>query len=88
MENKEYLAVQTAIMNIGTQLEGLDLEAFLRQIGRADTMGPILDPTLYRKAQNRLSAIREFAGALRQAQPKFALLKGILILEEVEKAPR
>lgn len=61
MENDEYATTQAMLVHIRRVLENLRLPEFLEAIERAQAMGPILDPTLYRRAGGELSKIRALA---------------------------
>lgn len=61
MTNEEYRKTQTAILNLSKEICKLDIVDFLAQMNLAETAGPILDPTLYRRAQHNLEAMRELA---------------------------
>ncbi len=75
MNGKQYLETQMALITLGKRLEQLDLEDFLSAISKAESVGPILDPTLYRRAQDNLNAIRELAKSFLAAQVQFEIVK-------------
>lgn len=60
----EYIKTQLAILNTAKTIAGLDLPGFLAQINRAEAVSPMIDPTMYRKAQDNLQAIKKLAQAL------------------------
>lgn len=64
MSDETYLFTQQQILLIATLARRLDVSAFLDRITRAHTMGPILDPTLYRTAARGMGQIEELARAL------------------------
>src|SRR5574337_1170047 len=72
MNGKEYLTVQMTMIEIGKKLEKLDLDAFLKCISNAETMAPMLDPTLYRQAAANLDAIKKLAHAFQTVKTEFA----------------
>lgn len=71
MDSKEYLRTQATIVNMGLALRNLDLTGFLNQITKAETLAPMIDPTMYKKAQDNLTAIKKLATALLPVQLAF-----------------
>lgn len=72
MTPKEYLSTQVAIMELGKKASTLKLDEFCELILRAETVAPMVDPTMYRKAQDNLQAIKKMAGAVMILQTAFA----------------
>lgn len=78
MSNEEYERTQQAIVYIGVQAIGLDIPAFLERISIAESLGPVIDPTLWMKGEGGLSYVKALANAvggvreelLRQAKEK------------------
>ena len=68
MTNEEYLQAQHTLTMMAEILKGVDLTAFINRINRAEAIGPILDPTLYRDSMERVSALKETAQAARGFQ--------------------
>jgi hypothetical protein len=68
MTKQEYTNTQGQVMLICALIRVLPLAEFLDAISRAETIGPILDPTLYRQAGHKMETIKIHADALRQAQ--------------------
>ena len=68
MTNEEYEATQTSLQIIAGMTSGLDLDGFLRRNREADSVGAILDPTLYRAASRKLALVRRLAESLLPAQ--------------------
>lgn len=79
MKGKEYLHVQATIIQVGKSVQGLDLDNFLRCISNAKSVAPILDPTLFRKAQANLEAIEKLAMAVKQVQETFEVVQQAVI---------
>lgn len=71
MTKEKYLETQMIILNIGRSLQTVDLDGFLSQISKAETVGPILDPTMYRKVQDNLQAIKKLAQTLQLVKGAF-----------------
>lgn len=65
MTDSEYQMAQDLLIGQAKVLSFIDWTAFLARIERADSIGAIIDPTLYRKGAERLYLIRDVA---RQAQ--------------------
>jgi hypothetical protein len=61
MDGKTYITTQMRIIEMGKIANSLDLEAFLKCISNAETVAPIVDPTLYIKASANLAAIKKLA---------------------------
>jgi hypothetical protein len=64
MTDPEYLSTQQAIIVAAQAVMNVDLDGFLSRIRRAESAGPVLDPTLYRQAQKNLQAVKDLAEAL------------------------
>jgi hypothetical protein len=71
MEPKKYIETQMRIIEMGKIAASLDIETFLICIRNAETMAPMIDPTLYRRAQNNLEAIKRLAICAKQMQVAF-----------------
>jgi len=65
MDSAEYQRTQDALVLIAGIARDLDLDEFLARIDRAETLGPITDPTLYRDASGKLSFVRDLARSLK-----------------------
>lgn len=74
MENRDYLRTQIAVIELAAQTTRLPLEEFMRAMNRAETVAPMLDPTLYRAAQNNFEALREVARAALKLKAAHSLL--------------
>jgi hypothetical protein len=70
LTDAEYAQTQSQLLLFAGLLRGMPLERFLESIQRAETVGPLLDPTLYMRAADALSAIKTIAFTLRDAQRK------------------
>jgi len=79
MKGQEYIDTQTKLITAGRLVEELDINEFLRSISKAEALAPMLDPTLYRKAQANLHGIRRLAEALLPVQVAYRELKGAII---------
>lgn len=80
MTNEEYMQTQLQLQALTTILLSMNLEGFLDRIEIADTMGPILDPTLYKKAGADFRTVQQTARAVHECQQK---LKEIIQKEAV-----
>jgi len=68
LSKEEYENTQEVLMSQAGMMAMLDLEAFLSTINHAETVAPIVDPTLYQKVlygrgADNLEAIKEIAAA-------------------------
>lgn len=92
MKASKYMETQNQLINIGRALDTLDLDGFLRSISKAEALAPMLDPTMYRKAQANLQGLKRLAESLRPAQTAFAELRGAVletaVLGFMEKQPK
>lgn len=70
MTDEEYLTIQHQVGLLSGLIAELDLAGFLDRISLADSIGPIMDPTLYRKAAGEMHHIQDLAQALFEAQGK------------------
>lgn len=61
MKGSEYITTQMRLIEIGKIADTLDLDGFLEWINRAETMGPIVDPTRFMMAADNLRAIKKLA---------------------------
>lgn len=68
MTNDEYMDAQRALLLVANILAPHDLAAFVARIDTADAVGPIVDPTLYRKAAARARGLRALAVACQKVQ--------------------
>jgi len=68
MKEEEYINIQNQILAIRGIIKDLPLTEFITAIDRADTLGPIIDPTLWIKGNNQMSKIRKLASCLLQLQ--------------------
>jgi hypothetical protein len=66
--DEEYLIVQNQLQAIGGLVLGMDLDGFVARIDRAQTLTPILDPTLWMRGAEKLREVREIAEAVRDLQ--------------------
>lgn len=61
----EYQLCQDMLVSLAQQVRSLPLGRFMRMIERAETAGPVLDPTLFLRGQRSLAEIKKMAeGAL------------------------
>jgi len=63
LTREEYMAIQNYLIGTANTLVLTDLPTFIDQLEAADSIGAILDPTLYRKAATNLHTVRELAQA-------------------------
>ena len=68
IDDEEYAQVQQSLLIISRIVNDMNLDSFIRRIDKADAMGPILNPTLYRVASGNLQKLRRLACKLRDFQ--------------------
>ena len=61
MGREEYEIVQSQLLMLGSLVREIDLEGFLRCIASSEAIGPILDPSLWLQAGERLQTIKKIA---------------------------
>lgn len=64
MTDEEYIQTQHQIILLAQFANDLDLDGFLNRISLAETLAPILDPTLYLRGGKKLHQIKLLALAL------------------------
>ena len=57
----EYLEVQGQLTLLATAVREMPLAAFLAAIGKAETLGPIKNPTLFIQASAQLAQVKALA---------------------------
>lgn len=68
MKQAAYEMTQEQLVILAQLINPLPLVEFLDAIDRAETLGPILDPTLFHKAGRRLEQVKALAHAARTFQ--------------------
>lgn len=68
MTDEEYTQTQTQLLLLARFANDLDLDGFLQRISLADSIAPILEPTLWIRGGGKLQQIKRLAQALRPFQ--------------------
>lgn len=68
MKQQDYLQCQCQLRVLATVIKDMPLKEFLFAIDRADTLGPIVDPTLYKHGMRALDHVHDLADAARTFQ--------------------
>lgn len=68
MSDDEYAFVQNELARIGGEVENLDLVGFLERIETAESVGPVLNPTLYMRGARTMEWFRGLALAVRKVK--------------------
>ena len=68
MSNAEYIATQQQLLLMASLIKELNLDGFLARIKTAYALGPILDPTLYKKSAENVETVHRIAVAARNFQ--------------------
>ncbi|MBY0261092.1 MAG: hypothetical protein K2Q20_02030 [Phycisphaerales bacterium] len=79
----EHLATQQTVTMLGSialSIEEADLKTFVERVERMHTLGPLVDPTLYRRGMARLTPLAEVGRAV------LALRGAMLKLEAAVKS--
>ena len=74
MLDEEYKATQNQLLLAAGIISTLDLDGFLKRIREADALGPILDPTLYRKGMCKMQQIADIARAAQAIKGQYMKL--------------
>lgn len=65
ISNEEYAATQTSLIFLGQIVAGIDIDGFIERISLTNAVGPVLDPTLYLEAGDRLGNVERLARSLK-----------------------
>jgi hypothetical protein len=84
MTDEEYQKTQDSLLILSRDVSHLDLVEFRRRAARAESVGSILDPTIYRMGHRRLDAIRNLAEAAQTVKNAFEKLRTMVALESEE----
>lgn len=68
MTQEEYIEVQSQVLLLGALVRDLDLEGFIAMAERADSVGPLLDPSRWIAARENLALVLTLARKLRAVQ--------------------
>jgi hypothetical protein len=68
MTDAEYLQTQRQLVLLAQIVDSLDLDGFLRRIEVAESVGPILNPTLYTEGAENLLKVKGLARACKVFQ--------------------
>lgn len=63
MTDAEYLSLQCQLILLANLIEPMNLKEFIQRIDLAHTIGPIVEPTIYAKAQRHLFHVERIARA-------------------------
>ena len=64
MTKEEYMATQQQVLMLASLTRELPLEDLLDWISRAESVGPVMNPTLYMQARGNMELVKELARAL------------------------
>ncbi len=64
LTSEEYISVQMQLVAFATLVKDMKLVDFTDFVNQAETMGPILNPTLYREAGEQLNDVGRLADSL------------------------
>lgn len=63
ISDAEYALIQAQLNVAVAMIKSLNLREFMNRIEQAEAAGPILDPTLYRKACESLASVKRITAA-------------------------
>jgi hypothetical protein len=79
MTPAQYIETQMRLLEMAKIADSLDLDAFLQCISNAEAVGPMIDPTMYMKAMDNLSAIKKLAKVAVQVKATYGeVFKAVL----------
>ena len=61
MTDEEYSSTQSQLMLLARVVLGINIDGFIKRINTAETIAPILDPTLSLQGADNLSKIKALA---------------------------
>ena len=61
MTDEEYSSTQSQLMLLARIALGINIDGFIKRINTAETIAPILDPTLYLQGADNLRKIKALA---------------------------
>lgn len=64
MKEEEYIQCQSSLILLAKIVKDLPLNEFLSAIDHANTVGPLLDPTLWMRGSKKMQEIRQLASSL------------------------
>jgi len=64
ISEEDYVQTQHSLTTLASIVTDMKLVAFINQANLAETIGPILDPTLYREAGQQLNDVKALAESL------------------------
>ena len=76
MSDEQYLETQQQLVMLWSVVKDLDLGEFLSRISLAEAVGPIVDPTLYKRGMYKMEVIKGLALAFAKTQ-EVARRKGL-----------
>ncbi len=82
MTPEEYSTTQSHLLLVANLLTRLDLDGFIETAQRSLAVGPLLDPTVYMRASNRLDAVVRIARAATKVQKALREARKLVIEEE------
>jgi len=68
MTDEEYTMTYQQVVMLAGLIAEMNLPGFLERISLADSIGPILDPTLYLRASRNMHQIEEVARSLNECR--------------------
>lgn len=81
MTNAEYQSTQQQLLLFAAEIDGLNLNGFLRLAISAERAGELLDPVAYKYGHRRLVLMREMAEGARAVQRAHDELRAIIAKE-------
>lgn len=64
MDREEFEVISQQLLMFGNLVKDMELDKYIQAIDRADAVGPIMDPTLWRKAHEKTAILKQMAEGL------------------------
>lgn len=68
ISDEEYELIQSQIFTLAAVIAEMNLEGFLDRISEAESIAPILDPTLFIRGSRNLEKIKELAVSIQRVK--------------------
>ena len=85
MSPEEYKMIQSLLISQASIIAELDLEGFIIAANRAESIDPVLDPTLWIKRNKRLRHIKQVAIAYQDVVKAYEELRTLVLTEQEKK---
>ncbi len=85
MTDQKYKATQAQMLALGLAADKLDCLGFLERVSTAETLAPVINPSLFQKASQNMEAIKQLALAFQQVKTAMEKLRMAVVETGVKK---